>query len=102
MGETTNVSLGLNLSANATSESPAQVSVKFESVANTTNDSVKFESVANTTNELPQPLLLVHGYQRQQQQQQQLRGRQVYDNVHRRRQGPSVGYPPPTDPDDDD
>merc|ERR1712014_532742 len=57
--ETTNVSLGLNLSTNKTSESPAQVSVKFESVANTTNDSVKFESVANTTNELPQPLLLV-------------------------------------------
>merc|ERR1711879_922349 len=47
--ETTNVSLGLNLSANATSESPAQVSVKFESVANTTNESSK-------------PLLLVHGW----------------------------------------
>merc|ERR1712048_1521971 len=87
-----NVSLGLNLSANATSESPAQASVKlesvanttndsvqFESVANTTNDSVKFRSVANTTNVLPKPLLLVHGsyYQRQ----QRLRGTNDYGST---------------------
>merc|ERR1711879_832397 len=90
--ETTNVSLGLNLSANATSESPAQASVKLESVANTTNDSVKFrsvantandsvefETVANTTNVLPKPLLLVHGsyYQRQ----QRLRGTNDYGST---------------------
>merc|ERR1712048_843587 len=64
--ETTNVSLGLNLSADATSESPAQASVKFE-------------SVANTTNVLPKPLLLVHGsyYQRQ----QRLRGTNDYGST---------------------
>merc|ERR1712187_910069 len=103
--ETWDVSLGLNLSANATSESPAQASVKLESVANTTNDSVQFESVANTTNDsvkfrsvantandsvefetvanttnvLPKPLLLVHGsyYQRQ----QRLRGTNDYGST---------------------
>merc|ERR1712048_258020 len=50
---------------NATSGSAAQVSVRFE-------------SVANTTNELTRPLQLVHGYpsQYQSQPQQRLRNQQ--------------------------